>query len=54
MPSKKSLKKSCKPPGYLVFIGGKEWCVGEKLISKNPRSPLNKRKNKTRRKYKKK
>lgn len=51
MPPKKSLKKSCKPPGYLVFIGGKEWCLGEKLISKNHRSPLNKRKNKTRRKY---
>lgn len=54
MPPKKSLKKSCKPPGYLVFIDGKEWCLGEKLSSKNPRSPLNKRKNKTRRRLKKK
>jgi len=52
MPPKKSLKNTCKSPGYLVFIGGKEWCVGEKLSSKNPRSPLNKKKNKTRRKYK--
>ena len=54
MSPKKSLKNTCKLPGYLVSIGGKEWCVGEKLISKNPRSPLNKKKNKTRRKLKKK
>ena len=52
MPSKKSLKNTCKPPGYLVFIDGKEWCVGEKLSSKNPRSTLNKKK-KTRRRFRK-
>ena len=51
MPSKKSMRKTCKSPGTLVFIDGKEWCVGEKIISKNPRSRLNKKnkKNKTKR-----
>ena len=48
MPSKKSTRKTCKSPGTLVFIDGKEWCVGEKIISKNTRSRLNK-KNKTKR-----
>ena len=36
-------RKTCKSPGTLVFIDGKEWCVGEKIISKNPRSRLNKK-----------
>lgn len=44
MPVKTSLELSCKPPGYIVNIGGKQWCVGEKLSSKNPRSKLNKSK----------
>ena len=42
MPVKTSLELSCKFPGYIVNIGGKQWCVGEKLSSKNPRSKLNK------------
>jgi len=43
MPPKKSTRKTCKSPGTIVFIDGKEWCVGEKIISKNPRSRLNKK-----------
>ena len=33
---------TCRAPGELVFIDGKTWCVGEKIISKNPRSRWNK------------
>jgi len=44
MTKKTALEISCKPPGTIVVIDGKQWCVGEKIISKNPRSQWNKSK----------
>jgi len=38
-----SRKRICNAPGELVFIDGKFWCVGEKVVSKNPRSRWNNR-----------
>jgi len=43
MPAKTALEISCKSPGTIVTIDGKQWCVGEKIISKNPRSKWNKK-----------
>jgi hypothetical protein len=43
MPAKTALEISCKPPGTIVTIDGKQWCVGEKIISKNPLSKWNKK-----------
>lgn len=34
----------CKSPGTLINIGGKWWCIGEKLSSKSKYSKLNKSK----------
>jgi hypothetical protein len=50
MPTKTALEISCKPPGTIVTIDGKQWCVGEKIISKNPRSRWNKKKQSKRKK----
>jgi hypothetical protein len=51
----------CKAPGTLENIGGKWWCIGEKITSKwkhsklnkSKKSPAKKRKNKTAKKYQK-
>ena len=42
--------KSCTGSGTLVTIDGRSFCVGEKIISKNPRSKFyvgRKKRNKT-------
>lgn len=53
MTKKTALEISCKPPGTIVVIDGKQWCVGEKIISKNPRSRWNKSKTQNKKKGKK-
>lgn len=45
-------RPECKAPGTLVKIGGKWWCIGEKLSSKWKYSKLNKTKGKKHRKNK--
>jgi hypothetical protein len=37
------MKKECKAPGEIITISGKQYCVGEKIVSKWKHSKLNKK-----------